>query len=84
MLAPNSNEPASLWAKKDGEEFLIASLTKDKPHVVINLFISLLDKITLINKGKGTIHLTGFFELDNGEGEEFDPEDLEDQDEESE
>ena len=30
MLAPSSKEGGSLWVKKDGEEFLIAQLTKQQ------------------------------------------------------
>jgi hypothetical protein len=43
VLAPNSPGPATLWLKKDAEEFLIASLTKDKAQLSVNVFISLLD-----------------------------------------
>ena len=64
VLAPTSQAPASLWIKKDGEDFLIASLTKDKPQSSVNVFISLLDEAILSVKGNGTIHVTGFFEPD--------------------
>lgn len=43
VLAPSSKESVSLFVKRENEEFLIATLTKDRPHVVINLFLSLLD-----------------------------------------
>lgn len=69
ILAPTSNQGASLWVKKDNEEFLVANLTKEKPQVTINLFISLLDDVTLIAKGAGVLHITGFYEPDQGEGE---------------
>ena len=61
VLAPTSPAPTSLYIKKDSEEFLIASLTKDKPHVTLNVFISLLDEVSLVVKGSGTLHITGFF-----------------------
>ncbi len=64
VLAPTSKEAASLWIKKDNEEFLIANLTKDKPQVSINVFISLLDEVSLHTKGNGVLHITGFFEPD--------------------
>lgn len=64
VLAPTSTEGASLYIKKGNDDFLITSLTKDKPHVAINVFISLLDEVTLHSKGKGVIHITGFFEPD--------------------
>lgn len=43
VLAPSSKDQASLWAKMDGQELLIAALTKEHPHRAVNLFISLLD-----------------------------------------
>ena len=66
VLAPSSKESVSLFVKRENEEFLIATLTKDKPHVVINLFLSLLDEAVLVTKGNGTLHLTGFYEVEEG------------------
>jgi hypothetical protein len=43
VLAPSSKESVSLYVKKDDQEFLIATLTKERPHAVINVFLSLLD-----------------------------------------
>lgn len=43
MLAPTSKDGATLWIKKDSNEYIIASLTKDKSHVQTNVFMSLLD-----------------------------------------
>lgn len=43
VLAPSSKDSVSLFAKKENEEFLIATLTKERPQATINLFISLLD-----------------------------------------
>ena len=62
VLAPTSQAPASLYIKKDSEEFLIASLDKSHPHATINVFISLLDEAVLSVKGNGILHITGFFE----------------------
>jgi len=64
VLAPTSKDSASLWIKKDNAEFLIASLTKDRSHTAINVFISLLDEVTFTVKGNGVLHVTGFFEPD--------------------
>lgn len=81
VLAPTSKDSVSLFVKKENEEFLIATLTKERPQAVINVFISLLDEVTLTAKGNGSLHITGFYEPDQESGL---PEDLEDDDEESE
>jgi hypothetical protein len=66
ILAPTSNGSASLWIREqlNGEEYLIASLTKEQPHASIHLFISLLEQPTLFVKGSGIIHIIGFCEPD--------------------
>lgn len=64
VLAPSSKESVSLWVQKEDEEFLIATLTKEKPQATINLFLSLLDDATLKVKGNGVVHVVGFFEPD--------------------
>lgn len=61
-LAPSSKEGASLYVKKGNEEFLVASLTKERPQATINIFVTLEDSITLVVKGNGTVHVIGFFE----------------------
>jgi len=61
VLAPNASGPASLYIKKNSDEFLIANLTKANPQVAVNVFISLLDEVSLVVKGSGTLHITGFF-----------------------
>lgn len=43
VLAPASKETGSLYIKKGSDEFLVATLTKERPQAVVNLFISLLD-----------------------------------------
>ncbi len=43
---------------------MIATLTKERPHASINLFISLLDEVSLVAKGNGSVHITGFYEPD--------------------
>lgn len=83
-------EGAQLYIKKDDAEFLVASLTKERPQATINLFICLLDNITLLVKGSGSIHVAGFNEpepegglpFDGEEDEEDDEEDLELEDDE--
>jgi len=57
-------ENASLYIQKEKEEFLVATLTKEKPQATINLFISLIDDVTLLVKGNATVHLIGFYEPD--------------------
>lgn len=89
VLAPSSKEGGSLWIQKDGEEFLIAQLTKQQPNANINIFISLLDDVTLTVKGNGaTLHVVGFFEPDHdaelpfGEGSDEEGEEEEEEAEE--
>jgi len=53
-----------LWVKKDGKEFLVASLTKENPQARMNLFICLTDDVSILVKGNSTVHLVGFFEPD--------------------
>lgn len=67
VLAPASKEQVSLFARKDGQDILIATLTRDHPHAVVNLFVSLLDDVTFVTKGNGALHITGFFEPDETE-----------------
>jgi len=43
VLAPTSNSGASLWFKRNDEEFLIANLTKNQPHLTLNIIITLID-----------------------------------------
>jgi hypothetical protein len=64
VLAPSSKENGSLYVKKGTEEFLIATLTKERPQASINLFLSLIDEASLIVKGNATLHVVGFFEPD--------------------
>lgn len=78
VLAPSSKEAGSLWIKKDNEEYLIASLTKERPQATINLFISLVDELTLLVKGNATLHVAGFYEPDQEADLPFGEEDLED------
>lgn len=82
VLAPSSKDSASLWVQKEEEEFLVATLTKEKPQATINLFISLLDDVTLIVKGNGIIHVVGFFEPDQEGDIPFEGEDSEGENEE--
>jgi hypothetical protein len=79
-LAPNSKESASLFVKNSEGEFLIAVLTKDKPHATINVFLSLMDEVKLIVKGNGNIHVVGFFEPSQDD-EFMNPADLEGEEE---
>ena len=58
---------------------MIASLSKERPHATLNIFLSLIDNAKLIVKGNGIIHVVGFFEPEQGEGL-MDAEDFEDVD----
>ena len=60
----------------------IATLTKERPQATINLFISLLDEVSLVAKGNGSLHITGFYEPDQEAG--LPEEDLEDEEDEEE
>ena len=71
-LAPTSKEGASLYIKKGEEEFLVASLTKERPQTLINIFITLTDGVTLVVKGNGIIHVLGFYEPADGGDLDFD------------
>jgi hypothetical protein len=62
---------------------LIAHLTKEKSQVSINTFISLLDEVTLLVKGKGSLHVTGFFEPDQ-QGDLLGDQDLDEESDEEE
>ncbi len=92
VLAPGSvvsplsyiQNGGSLYIKKDSEEFLVASLTKEAPQATINLFVSLADEVTLLVKGNATLHVVGFFEPDQDADLPFGEEDLEEEDEEEE
>lgn len=55
---------------------MIASLTKERPHATLNIFLSLLDGAKLIVKGNGIIHVAGFFEPEQEGGDMIDPEEL--------
>ena len=66
-LAPGSGNNASLWVKKENEDFFIGSVAKDHMHLTVNLFVSLIDNVTFHVKGDGTIHITGFFEPEQGD-----------------
>lgn len=55
---------------------MVASLTKERPQANTNIFISLIDKIELIVKGAGVIHVIGFYEPE-ADDMDFGEEDLE-------
>ena len=76
-LAPGSGNQASFFIKKDEQEFLVASLTKERPQATVNLFLALLDQVTLVVKGDATIHIVGFFEPEQDGDFPYGEEDLE-------
>lgn len=65
-------EGASLFIKKGGEEFLIASLTKDRPQAYTNIFVSLADDVEFVVKGNGIVHAIGFYEPEDDGPMDFD------------
>ena len=69
--------------KNNVGKILIASLTKERPHATINIFLSFLDNAKLLVEGNGVIHVAGFFEPEQN-GNEIDPEDFEDENEDEE
>ena len=71
-----SQEGASLYIKKGEEEFLVASLTKERPQTLTNIFITLTDAVTLVVKGNGIIHVIGFYEPEAEGDLDLDEEDL--------
>lgn len=77
-LAPASKEGALVYIKKGTQEFLVASLTKERPQVTINIFITLTDNIEIAVKGNGIIHVVGFFEPINKKSLDLDGEESED------
>ena len=42
-LAPGSGNQAAFYIKKDTEEFLVGSVTKERPQATVNIFIALVD-----------------------------------------
>ncbi len=64
VLAPASKEGGSLFVKKGSEEFLVATLTKERPQATINLFLSLIDEASVVVKGNAIVHVIGFYEPD--------------------
>ena len=72
-LAPENLSQTSLWVKKDDQEFLIATLSKEHSHASIDLHLFIQDDSQLFVKGNGSIHVLGSFELDE---EPFDSENL--------
>lgn len=61
-IAPGSGNQASFFIKKGNQEFLVASLTKERPQATVNLFVALVDEVTLLVKGDASVHILGFFE----------------------
>lgn len=62
-LASGSGDNDALEIKnQDGKSFLITHLNQTKSSQPINVFLSANDQVTLINKGSGILHVTGFTE----------------------
>ena len=64
-LVPNANvneSAAAFYIKKNGVEYLICALTRENPHKTVNLFATLNDRVDMILKGGGKLHMTGFVE----------------------
>lgn len=88
-LAPGSKGVTSLWVRKDGQEFLIATLNEQNSFASIQIYLFIEDESELFVKGNGSIHLVGSFENDEdiprefGEDIEGESDEEEDEDEES-
>jgi len=54
-----------VFIKKDGEEFLICTLTHQNPHLAVNLYVEVAEYVEIIVKGNGIVHIIGFFEPEN-------------------
>ena len=50
----------------------VASLTKDRPQALTNIFITVSDGVELVVKGNGIIHVIGFYEPEAGDDLDFD------------
>jgi hypothetical protein len=53
----------SLWVKKQGQEFLVAVLNKERLQAMVELNLYIYDDAELIVKGPGTMHVIGSFEM---------------------
>ena len=53
-----------MWVESDGDNYLLAHLSKQHPQHTTNLVFS-DQEIKLYVKGKGEVHLTGSFQIEN-------------------
>jgi hypothetical protein len=91
-LGPGSKGVTSLWVRKDGQEFLIATLNEQNSFASIQIYLFIEDESELFVKGNGSVHLVGSFENDEdiprefgedieGESDEEDDEESDDEEE---
>jgi len=66
---------AELYIKVGGQEFLVASLAQNHPHVTLDIHLSILDKAQLLVKDSGTIHVVGLYENDVDADEDIEGDD---------
>lgn len=60
---PGGNERASFFIRKEEDKkILICSLDEKHPHHFMDLQFDEEDQISLIVKGEGTLHFTGYYE----------------------
>ena len=58
---------------------MVVSLTKERPQTTLNLFLAMIDDISLVIKGNGILHIVGFYEPEPEAELPFGDEDPEDE-----
>lgn len=72
---PGGHEIASFYIQKEEDKkILVCSLDEKKPHHFLDLQFNEEDQISLIVKGEGTVHITGYYEDEEDEDESEDEE----------
>lgn len=61
-LGADNHGTTSLWIRKDGEEFLVTTLTPKAPHRALKIHLFVEDEVELFVKGPGSVHLLGTFD----------------------
>lgn len=65
-LAPESKGKIDLYAKYNGNEIILGTLTsQQKPSIKLDLYFSLGQDIDFYIRGNGILHLVGYFEPDS-------------------
>lgn len=56
----SKNLDVQLWIKQDNVEQLIAMVTKQMPHVLINMRLSVGEMVSFFVRGTGSVYINGF------------------------